>query len=224
MKRAGILGEHGGRVNPFRESEQGHWSGLCFLRKYSVVQAGRNVSLVKSDQCASDLFRCRDSSPWPLLFLLGVQPGEDINHGLFGSMAEGFHPRDDRQLGGFHGVTCFLLLAPSDGVGAEVTELQDVAFSRLDEKTLFNDLAEPEGAGFAAQETDGFFNVGHDLVVLVGNQYSERRAGRGAKEFVYDLRGEDKGDIVWVDGDARTVSLKEPLRVAFFNDGSAHEA
>ena len=121
-------------------------------------------------------------------------------------------------------MTCFVLLAPSDGVGAEVTELQDVAFSRLDEKTLFNDLAEPEGAGFAAQETDGFLNVGHDLVVLIGNQYSERRAGRGAKEFVYDLRGEDKGDIVWVDGDARTVSLKEPLRVAFFNDGSAHEA
>lgn len=143
MKRAGILGERGGRVNPFRESEQGHWSSLCFLRKYSVVQAGRNVSLMKSDQCASDLFRCRDSSPWPLLFLLGVQPGEDINHGLFGSMAEGFHPRNDRQLGGFHGVTCFVLLAPSDGVGAEVTELQDVAFSRLDEKTLFNDLAEP---------------------------------------------------------------------------------
>ena len=40
-------------------------------------------------------------------------------------------------------MTCFVLLAPSDGVGAEVTELQDVAFSRLDEKTLFNDLAEP---------------------------------------------------------------------------------
>lgn len=57
-------------------------------------------------------------------------------------------------------------------------------------------------------------------MVLVGNQYSERRAGRGAKEFVYDLRGQDKGDIVWVDGDARTVSLKEPLCVAFFNDGS----
>ena len=53
-------------------------------------------------------------------------------------------------------------------------------------------------------------------MVLVGNQYSERRAGRGAKELVYELRGQDKGDIVWVDGDARTVSLKEPLRVAFF--------
>jgi hypothetical protein len=52
---------------------------------------------------------------------------------------------------GFTAQPVFLLLAPSDGVGAEVTELQDVAFSRLDEKNLFNDLAEPEGAGFAAQ-------------------------------------------------------------------------
>ena len=47
-----------------------------------------------SDQSGSDLFRARGLCPWPLLFLLGLQPREDVDQGFVAPVDEGFQPRD----------------------------------------------------------------------------------------------------------------------------------
>jgi len=86
------------------------------------------LHLSASDQCASDLFRCRDSSPWPLLFLLSVEPGENIEHGLPGGVPQWIDQGNNGRLGRFHGMADFLLLSATNGIGAEVAELKDVAF------------------------------------------------------------------------------------------------
>ena len=90
-------------------------------------------------------------------------------------------------------------------------------------KSFFDDLPEPERSFLASEEADGFFDVGHELVVLVGDQDAKRSARHGSQEFIHDLGGEREGDIMGVDDDAGAVGVEEPCGVAFLHDRSAHE-
>lgn len=61
-------------------------------------------------------------------FLLSVEPSENIEHGLPSSVPEWIDQGNNGRLGWFHGMADFLLLSATNGTGAEVAELKDVAF------------------------------------------------------------------------------------------------
>ena len=91
-------------------------------------------------------------------------------------MDERFHQRDDVLVEGLDSDACFLLLHPAETVGAEVAELKQKALARLNEEAFFDDVAEFQCAAFTTQQADKFFQIGHDLMILVG--YSGCRAAR----------------------------------------------
>jgi hypothetical protein len=65
-----------------------HLGAFAFYKRRGVWHS------VGSDQSGSDLFRARGLCPWPLLFLLGLQPREDVDQGFVAPVDEGFQPRN----------------------------------------------------------------------------------------------------------------------------------
>lgn len=127
---AKFLGEEAGKVELLQSLAGGRaveWHGevgKIEIWKIAVDGSGSVCVIFCSDQCASDLIRCRDLSPWPLLFLLGCQPGEDVGHRFCSSVNQGLYPGDDVLIDGFDGVSGFFLLHASETVGANVAKLE----------------------------------------------------------------------------------------------------
>src|SRR5258708_7997473 len=78
--------------------------------------------------------------PWPPLFLFCSQPSHDIPESLVANVDERLNHRKTTLVNRFDRDACFLFLFPARGINAQVAQLQDEAFLRIDKKALLDAL------------------------------------------------------------------------------------
>lgn len=102
-------------------------------------------------------------------------------------MNQGFDPRDASQIQGFDGKAGLMFLFAARGVSAEIANLERQTGSQTNEKTFFNNLAQPQGAAVPPKNADGLFPIRRHFPVVIGNENSQRGIWPGPKVILNHL-------------------------------------